>query len=73
MKKLLIIILLLVVIIWMGYNIIELESFRYATLVGYCSNYQDQFTMFQERYDCLSSTETRTHWFYHILFGLGIL
>lgn len=72
MKKLLLL-LLLILIFWMGYRITELENFRYATFVGFCSDYPDQFTVLQERYDCLNSKETRTHWGFHLLHGLGIL
>ena len=46
--KILLLLLLLILIFWMGYRIIELENFRYATFVGFCSDYPDQFTVLQE-------------------------
>ena len=33
---------------------------------------EDQPRQYEARKNCLNNTETRTHWFWHILYGTGV-
>jgi hypothetical protein len=62
-----VIVILLLIIAYFGINIIRLENYHYAVQVGFCSDISQA-----ERDKCLSSIETRTNPFWHLLYGLKI-
>ena len=62
------IIILVGVLVWFGSVIVEMENYRYAAMSGMCSEYSDPLL----RHECLNASETRTHWSWHLLYGLGI-
>jgi hypothetical protein len=52
----------------------RLENYRYANFVGACTEFD--ITRPQQRIErerCLEATQTRTHWFWHVLYGVGLL
>lgn len=61
--------IMLVLLFWFGSTIVKLESYNYGTMVGLCS----EFSILQERHECLLKAETRTHWIYHLLYALDVL
>jgi len=65
---------LVVVVVMLSSAIVRLENYRYADLVGFCTEFN--ITVPQQRVErekCLDATQTRTHWFWHILYGVGVL
>jgi hypothetical protein len=69
------VVLLSVVAFVLGKAVVRLENYRYADTVGFCSELQsrDNALMRIERGKCLERTQTRTHWFWHLLYGTGLL
>ena len=65
---------LVLLTIWLGSAVVRLENYRQANLVGMCSHYNiaDPIQRLQ-REDCLMKARTRTHWWWHLLHGMGIL
>ena len=65
---------LVVVTVWLGSAVVRLENHRHANFVGMCSKYNisDPIQRIQ-REDCLDKTRSRTHWFWHLLYGLKVL
>jgi hypothetical protein len=61
-------------VVVLGRAVVRLENYHYANEVGLCDKF-DMTDMRQRiaREDCLNTTETRTHWFWHILYGTGVL
>jgi hypothetical protein len=54
--------------------VVRLENYHYANIVGFCSQYDITNPEQRiKRHDCLENTETRTHWFWHVLYGLKII
>jgi hypothetical protein len=54
--------------------VVRLENYRYANFVGMCKEYDITDPVERiKRERCLENTETRTHWFAHVLYGLRIL
>lgn len=54
--------------------VVRLENYRYASSLGMCKEY-DIINLAEriKREDCLENAKTRTHWFWHVLYGLEIL
>lgn len=61
------ILVLVALVMWMSARIIDLENYRHASFVGMCAGPD-----FIERDRCLQSTQTRTHWIWHLAYGLKI-
>ncbi len=62
---------LTVLVIWLSITVIRLENFRYATLVGFCSEPTETITgQPLKRYECLKSKETRTNALWHLFYAL---
>jgi hypothetical protein len=61
------IILLSALIVWLSVRVIELENFRYATMIGFCSESADLVG----RYECLKSKQTRTSGLWHLFYALA--
>ncbi len=55
------IIILTLALVFMSYRIIAIENERYALLVGVCENNNAK---------CLLTVQTRTHWLWHLYYGL---
>jgi len=54
--------------------VVRLENYRYANFVGLCSEYDITNPVQRiKREGCLENAETRTHWLWHILYGVKIL
>jgi hypothetical protein len=69
MKNWFVTVALFILCLWMASRIVELEKFRYATEVGFCMKTEE----LSERNRCLRSKETRTHWVWHLAYGLKVL
>ena len=68
------IVALLIAVVMLGRAVVRLENYHYANQVGFC----DKFDITDPRQritrdECLDKVETRTHWFWHILYGTGVL
>ena len=69
---------LLVVVVVLGRSVVRLENYDYANQVGLCDKFEVpglrlDMKQYEAREACLNNTETRTHWFWHILYGTGVL
>ena len=64
-----IIIILGALLVWFGSIIVELENYKYASMLGFCSEIQ----LPHMRHECLLNTETRTHWIGHLIYALGLM
>ena len=54
--------------------VVRLENYRYANSVGLCAEYSlRDAQQLIEREKCLNAVETRTHWVWHVLYGLGLM
>lgn len=53
---------------WMAVRIVELENYRYASSIGMCKEAD-----IIERDKCLQGVQTRTHWLWHLAYGLKLL
>ena len=54
--------------------VVRLENYRYANFVGLCSEFDITNPVQRiKREGCLEIAETRTHWLWHILYGMKIL
>ena len=71
-KERILIAVMAVIIIWFATAIVRLESYHYASQVGMCDKLLAPDKLV-ERDQCLSTTETRTNPFWHLLYGLRIL
>lgn len=60
---------LLVAVVVLGRAVVRLENYHYANQIGMCDKHEEYLA----REACLNNTETRTHWFWHILYGTGVL
>jgi hypothetical protein len=65
-------IVLAILVVWLSVRVIELESFRYATFVGFCSDAPMGYPKAPslERYECLKGKETRTNPLWHLFYAL---
>jgi hypothetical protein len=55
----------LILIIWLTVSLVRVENQRYAMQVGMC---KDDVVGWD--YSCMSKVETRTSWFWHLLYAL---
>ena len=63
--------LLLSIVVLLSATVVRLENYRYSNFVGFCSQYNIADPQQRiKREDCLNSTESRTHWVWHLLYGL---
>jgi hypothetical protein len=62
-----VIVLLLVLAAFMAQRIIHIENQRYALVLGMCPNTSPEDLLIMK---CLDETETRTHWVWHLYYGL---
>ncbi len=69
-KERIIIGILLALLVWFGAAIIRLENYHYAVQVGFCQEYNNLDGIKID--ECLSKTETRTSWIWHLIYGLKI-
>ena len=54
--------------------VVRLENYRDANFVGFCTQFDIKNPAQRiEREKCLNATQTRTHWFWHLLYGVGLL
>jgi hypothetical protein len=68
------IVVLLIAVVVLGRAVVRLKNYHYANLLGFCDKFDlsDPRQIFA-REDCLNNTKTRTHWFWHILYGTGVV
>jgi hypothetical protein len=66
---------LLLIVMVLGAAVVRLENYRYADSIGMCSEFlsRDDVHKRIQRERCLETSRTRTHWFWHILYGTKIL
>ena len=67
-----VIVLLVGLLIWFGTAIVRVENERYAMFVGMC-RHPDDFALMLDFFKCLDTTETRTGWWWHILYALKVI
>lgn len=56
------------VIVWLAATLVKIENQRYALIVGMC---RDLLGLTDFR--CLQTVETRTGWWWHLLYALEVL
>ena len=66
------IIVLALAVVALASAVVRLENYRYANSVGSCREF-DSPLQYGERERCLEATQTRTHWLWHIVYGVGLL
>jgi hypothetical protein len=74
MTTIVVIVMLLAMVAILTSAVVRLENYRYANFVGACTEFD--ITKPQQRIErekCLEATQTRTHWFWHVLYGVGLL
>lgn len=69
MKKNVALILLALLVVWLSASLVRVENQRYAQVIGMC---RDGATGLSDL-PCLAEVETRTSWFWHLAYGLGIV
>jgi hypothetical protein len=72
--RLITIVLLIVAMFVLGRAVVRLENYRYANFVGLCDKFDianPQQRLARE--ECLDQAQTRTHWFWHLLYGTRVL
>ena len=54
--------------------VVRLENYRYANFLGFCAEFslRDPQQLI-EREKSLNGVQTRTHWFWHVVHGIGLL
>ena len=59
--------------VWMGYALIRLERFHYASLLGFCEQYgvENTPTLRIEKEKCLNDKETRVSPLWHLYYALA--
>lgn len=67
-----VVILLLVVIIWLSSAVVRLENYHYAVQIGLCEEFSGAEKLAQKN-ECLNNSETRTGFWWHLIYGLNIL
>ncbi|OPY98956.1 hypothetical protein A5906_30845 [Bradyrhizobium sacchari] len=61
-------------VVWLGAAVVRLENYHYANFVGLCTQFNIKHPLERiEREACLTRTETRTNWAWHLIYGLKIL
>lgn len=65
MKLLCIVLVALIAVL--GWRVVELERYRYAASLNLCSEFGADLV---RRDACLRNQETRTHWAWHLYYGL---
>ena len=55
-------------IVWLASALVRVENQRYALIVGMC---RDKLALTD--LSCLQTLETRTGWWWHLLYALGLL
>ncbi len=69
--SLILVIVLLSIILWFGTAIVRLENYHYASQVGLCDELSGLENLVQKD-QCLNEAQTRTNFFWHLLYGLKI-
>jgi hypothetical protein len=72
---------LVIAVVVLTSAVVRLENYRYANFTGICetptalteSDITAKPRQRIEREKCLETTQTRTHWFWHVLYGVGLL
>jgi hypothetical protein len=65
---------LVIMVIALTAAVVRLENYRYANFVGFCTDYDMHEPRERIRREkCLETSETRTHWFWHVLYGVRLL
>ena len=71
---LIVITLLSVTLFFMTAAVVRLENYRNANFVGYCAEHDGKDPVARiKREVCLEEKQTRTSWFWHVLYGLKLL
>ena len=74
MATIVVILMLVAMVVVLTGAVVRLENYRYANAVGFCKEFDiTQPQQRIEREKCLEASQTRTHWFWHVLYGVGLL
>ena len=69
-----VVLMLVAAVVVLTVAVVRLENYRYANILGVCTQFD--ITSPQQRIErerCLEATQARTHWFWHVLYGVGLL
>ena len=69
-----VILVLVVMVVALTAAVVRLENYHYANFLGRCAEFdiaKPQQRIERER--CLKAEQTRTHWFWHVVYGVGLL
>lgn len=67
-------IVLAIAVVVLASAVVRLENYHYANAVGLCSQFD--ITSPQQRIErekCLETSQTRTGWYWHVIYGVGLL
>jgi hypothetical protein len=68
------ILLLVAAMVILTAAVVRLENYRYANFTGSCTQFDIAIPQQRiKREECLNAAQTRTHWFWHVLYGVGLL
>ena len=71
MLKNIVIVILIFCVLVLASNVIRLEKYHYASIVGMCSEYKAAEPLQSiQRQKCLSNVETRTNPLWHLFYAL---
>jgi hypothetical protein len=69
-----VILLLVAAVVTLAAAVVRLENYRYANFSGLCTQFDITKPLQRTKRDeCLNAAQTRTHWFWHVLYGVGLL
>jgi hypothetical protein len=69
-----IVIVLSMLVILLGAAVVRLENYRYASSIGICAELTNSDPVQRLKHEtCLDQSQTRTHWFWHVLYGVKVL
>jgi hypothetical protein len=74
MTTIVFLVMLVAMVVVLTSAVVRLENYRYANFLGACTEFD--ITKSQQRIErekCLEATQTRTHWLWHVLYGVGLL
>jgi hypothetical protein len=69
-----IIAVLAVAVVVLASAVVRLENYRDANFVAFCTEFDIKDPAQRiEREKCLEAAQTRTHWLWHLVYGVGLL
>jgi hypothetical protein len=61
-------------VLFLSYTVVRLENYRYANSLGFCEKFDIKNPQQRlARENCLNTSMSRPSWFWHLLYGTGVL